>query len=83
MKLFVRNLSYDMTDEDLRSMFDKIGEVMSAKVVTDRYTGKSRGFGFVEMTNREDAEKAITELTGKEVSGRAIVVDKARDNSRR
>lgn len=83
MNLFVRNLDYNMSDEDLREVFEKIGDVISARVIMDRQTGRSRGFGFVEMASREDGIKAIDELNGKEVNGRAIAVDKAKENSRR
>ncbi len=83
MKLFVRNLSYDLSDDELKKVFEEVGEVASAKIITDRYTGRSRGFGFVEMSNNDDAQKAIDELNGKDVGGRALVVDQARDNDRR
>lgn len=82
-KLFVRNFPYDMTDDQLRGVFEAVGEVVEAKVVTDRYTGKSRGFGFVTMKSPELAKKAIDEINGKEVGGREISVDLARDTQRK
>ncbi len=72
-----------MTDKDLKELFDDIGEVVSARVIFDRQTGRSRGFGFVEMGSQEDGQKAIEELNGKDVMGRAIAVDKAKENTRR
>lgn len=83
MKLFVRNLPYSMTEAKLRAIFEAVGKVVSVKIVTDRLTGKSRGFGFVEMETNDDADKAIRELKGKEIDGRALDLDKARDNARR
>ena len=79
MRLFVRNLSYDIDDEQLKSAFDEAGAVASAKVVTDRYTGRSKGFGFVDMPNEQEARQAIDQMSGKEIAGRAIVVEKARE----
>lgn len=86
-KLFVGNLSWDTTDESLGNFFAAIGQVLSASVVKDKYTGKSRGFGFVEMANDADADKAKAELNGKELDGRQIAVSEARppaprDNNR-
>lgn len=77
-KLYVGNLSYQMTDDSLRDVFAAIGEVTSSKVVTDAATGRSRGFGFVEMANDEDADKAIATLNGKNVMDREINVSEAR-----
>jgi RNA recognition motif-containing protein len=79
MKLFVGKLPYELTEDKLREIFEKIGTVLSAKVVMDRYTGQSRGFGFVEMSNQDEAKKAMDELDGTEVMGRSIVVKKAND----
>lgn len=81
MKLFVGKLPYELTEDKLREIFEKIGSVISAKVVMDRYTGQSRGFGFVEMSSQEDAKKAMDELDGTEVMGRSIVVKKANDKA--
>lgn len=77
-KLFVGGLSWGTTDDTLNTFFSQIGKVLSAVVITDRYTGKSKGFGFVEMENDEDAERAKTELNGKELDGRGISVSEAR-----
>lgn len=78
MKLYVGNLSYQMTDADLEAAFAAYGAVSSAKIITDRETNRSKGFGFVEFANRAEAEAAIENLNGKEVSGRALVVNEAR-----
>lgn len=82
-KLFVGSLAWATTDETLKEFFSQIGEVTSANVVTDRYSGKSRGFGFVEYANEEDAKKAIKELNGKELDGREIVVNEAKPREER
>lgn len=78
MKLYVGNLSYDTTDESLRAAFEAIGPVESADVITDRYSGRSRGFGFVQMVNNADAQKAIEALNDKPLDGRNITVAEAR-----
>jgi RNA recognition motif-containing protein len=77
-KLYVGNLSYQMTEDSLRDAFAAIGEVLSSKIVTDAATGRSRGFGFVEMANDEDAGKAIAALNGTNVMDREINVSEAR-----
>ena len=76
-KLYVGNLSYDMRQEDLEKHFGEYGAVSSAVVITDRDTGRSKGFGFVEMENSEEADKAIAALDGKEIEGRSIRVNEA------
>ncbi len=78
MNIFVGNLSYQCADEDLRSAFSAFGQVASASVIVDRMTGKSRGFGFVEMPNREEAMKAIQALNDTPLKGRPIKVNEAR-----
>jgi RNA recognition motif-containing protein len=78
-KLFVGNLSFDTTTGDLETLFSQIGACDSAAVVTDRATGRSRGFGFVEMASASDAQKAISELNGRELHGRTINVSEARE----
>ena len=82
VKLYVGNLSFQTSSQELEELFASIGSVESATVVEDRETGRSRGFGFVEMANQEDGEKAIAELNGQEVSGREIKVneDKPRED---
>src|SRR5438105_5279205 len=77
VKLFVGGLSFSTSSEGLRGAFAGFGEVMSAAVMTDRETGRSRGFGFVEMATTEEAEKAISSLNGSSLDGRMIRVDKA------
>ncbi|HEU5197810.1 MAG TPA: RNA-binding protein, partial [Methylomirabilota bacterium] len=76
-KLFVGGLPFATSNDQLRDLFAEIGEVASATVVTDRDTGRSRGFGFVEMATSEDADKAISGLNGSSLDGRMIRVDKA------
>lgn len=83
MQLFVGNLSYQTDEDELMALFSEIGEVLSVKIISDRYTGKSRGFGFVEMASKEDAEKAISTLNESEQSGRKIVVKEANEKTDR
>jgi RNA recognition motif-containing protein len=78
MNIYISNLSYQITDEDLKDLFAEYGEVTSAKVITDKFTGDSRGFGFVEMTNEEEANKAVSELDKSKWDGRNINVSVAR-----
>lgn len=78
MNIYVSNLSFNVQDEDLREFFTEYGEVTSAKIITDRETGRSRGFGFVEMSDDEASKKAIAELDGAEVEGRTIKVMEAK-----
>ena len=78
MNIYVGNLSPDVKDETLREAFESFGEVTSAKVIRDKYTGQSRGFGFVEMTTQSQAETAIKSLNGKELQGKQISVSEAR-----
>lgn len=77
MNIFVGNLSYGITDMDLRAAFEAHGQVSSASVILDKFTGKSRGFGFVEMPNREEALAAIAALNEKDLKGRALRVNEA------
>lgn len=83
MNIYVGNLSYSFSDSELRETFAGFGEISSAKVLMDRETGRSRGFGFVEMPNQSEAEAAIAQLNGKEVGGRALRVNEARPKERR
>jgi len=78
MNIYVSNLSFDVKDEDLREFFTPYGEVTSAKIINDKFTGKSRGFGFVEMTDAAAASKAIQELNEATVDGRNIKVMEAK-----
>lgn len=83
MNIFVGNLSYQAADEDLRAAFSAFGQVTSANVIVDRMTGKSRGFGFVEMPNREEALAAIQALNDQPMKGRPIKVNEARPREAR
>lgn len=78
MNIYVGNLSYNMGETDLKETFEEYGIVESAKVIIDRTTNRSKGFGFVEMPDDEDAKKAISELNGKEVLGRPLKVNEAK-----
>ena len=83
MNIFVGSLSFDCTDRDLLQAFSVHGNVQSARVITDRETGQSRGFGFVEMPNDDEARAAISALNGQELHGRAIKVNEARPREER
>ena len=82
-KLYIGGLSFDTTEEGLRTFFEQAGTVESAAIVTDRYSGRSRGFGFVEMSSSAEARKAIELLSGKTLDGRTITVDEARPPTQR
>jgi cold-inducible RNA-binding protein len=82
-KLFVGNLSFQATDEDLRELFAQAGTVESVRIVTDQFTGRPRGFGFVEMSTKEEAAKAIEMLNGRLFRDRNLVVDEARPQPQR
>src|SRR5689334_14579685 len=82
-KLYVGNLSYDISDNELKELFAPHGNVRSAQVIADRDTGRSKGFGFVEMGSDQEAQNAITALNGKEVGGRALTVNEARPREER
>lgn len=82
-KLFVGSLSYSVDDAQLQDAFAAVGTVVSAKVITDRDTGRSKGFGFVEMSSDEEAKAAIDQLNGKDLAGRAITVGEARPREER
>ncbi len=83
MNIYVSNLPFAVADEDLRSYFADYGEVTSAKVIMDKYTNRSKGFGFVEMSDDEAAQKAISELDGATVEGRSIKVSVAKPKEER
>ncbi|MFW6113710.1 MAG: RNA recognition motif domain-containing protein [Actinomycetota bacterium] len=78
MKIYAGNLSYGLNDDDLREAFEEFGTVETAEVIMDRNTNRSKGFGFVEMADEEEAKAAIDGLDGKELDGRPLKVDKAR-----
>ena len=78
MNVYVGNLSYDLSEDDLKQAFEEFGEVTSAKIISERYSGRSKGFGFVEMTSDDEGKAAIEALSGKELSGRTMVVNEAR-----
>ena len=78
MNIYVGNLAYSVTDDDLRELFGEFGEVRSASVISDKVTGQSKGFGFVEMQDNSAADMAIKELNGRQVKGRALKVNEAK-----
>jgi len=77
MNIYVGSLSFKMSEAELKKAFEKYGEVTSVKIIIDKYSGKSKGFGFVDMPNDAEAKKAIGELNGTEISGRNIIVNEA------
>jgi len=81
MNIYVGNLSYEVTEEDLRTSFESFGKVESANIINDKYSGKSKGFGFIEMSSAEEAKAAIEGLNGKELKGRNLNVNEARPRS--
>lgn len=82
-KLFVGSLAYGVTDQELRELFETIGTVVSAQVIIDRFSNQSKGFAFVEMSSEAEAQKAVKELNGKELQGRAIAISEARPQAPR
>ena len=82
-KLYVGGLPYAITEQQLQDLFTQHGTVVSAKVITDKYTGQSRGFGFVEMSSPEEAKKAITALNGTQLDGRSLTVNEAKPQENR
>jgi RNA recognition motif-containing protein len=83
MNIYVGNVFLAVTEDDLRHAFEAFGQVTSAKIIKDRYTGNSRGFGFVEMPNHHEAKSALSELNGKDLKGRALKVNEARPRNDR
>ncbi len=83
MKLYVGNISFDTNEQDLEELFSEIGTVNSANIINDRDSGRSRGFGFVEMSSKQEGEDAIEQFNGKEVNGRSLVVNEARQREER
>ncbi|MEI6817312.1 MAG: RNA-binding protein [Bacteroidota bacterium] len=83
MNIFVAGLSYNVKEEELREQFEKIGSVATVKIITDKFTGRSKGFGFVDMPDDEQAQRAIDQLNGVEMQGRALVVNKSEERKPR
>ena len=83
MNIYVGNLSFQVTEGDLQEAFSAYGAVTSASIIKDKFSGQSRGFGFVEMPDKDEAEKAIAALNGKDIKGRAITVNEARPRTDR
>jgi RNA recognition motif-containing protein len=83
MNLYISNLGFQTSDDDLRKLFEPFGQVVSAKVITDRETGRSRGFGFVEMGSSGEGTEAIAKLNGKDILGRTLSVSVAREKENR
>ena len=78
MNIYIGNLSYEVTDEDLKQAFGAFGQVESINIIKDKYSGESKGFGFVEMPNHQEAKSAISGLDGKDLKGRTLKVNEAR-----
>lgn len=83
MNIYVGNVSYDLTEKELEELFAEFGSVSAARIITDRMTGRSKGFGFVEMDNKAEGEEAIKQLDGKEMNGRPLKVNEARPREER
>jgi RNA recognition motif-containing protein len=83
MNMYIGNLSYDLTEEELRGIFSEYGEVSSVNIITDKYTGKSKGFGFIDMPNNSEADQAIKALNGTLLKDRTIKVNQARPKKER
>lgn len=81
MNIYVGNLNYNLSEDELRDIFSEFGEVGSAKIITDKYTGKSKGFGFVEMENDDEAREAIENLNDRDINGRNLRVNEARERT--
>jgi RNA recognition motif-containing protein len=82
-KLYVGSLPYSVTEDELRNLFSPYGPIESVRIITDKFTGQSKGFGFVEMANGEDAKKAVEGMNGKQLNGRNLIVNEARPEQRR
>src|SRR4030042_4557042 len=83
MNLYVGNLLFDVAENDLKSLFEPFGQVTEVRLIMDKYTGKSKGFGFIEMPSRDEALKAIAELNGKDMKGRTMTVNEAKPKTDR
>jgi RNA recognition motif-containing protein len=82
-KLYVGSLPYSTTEDELRGLFESFGPIESVRIITDKFTGMSKGFGFVEMENADDAQKAVEGMNGKQLNGRTLIVNEARPEQRR
>ena len=82
-KIYVGNLPFGASEEDLKKLFSEVGEVQSVKIITDAYSGRPRGFGFVEMASQADAEKAILQVNGKTFIDRTLIVNEAKPQNKR
>ena len=82
MNIYIGNLHYNVNEEELKEIFKEYGEVMSVTIITDKYTGRSKGFGFIEMLNDEEASKAIDNLNGTELRGRKVIVNLAKERGK-
>jgi RNA recognition motif-containing protein len=83
MNIYVGNLHYEIGEDELKEIFEKFGEINSVKVITDKYSGRSKGFGFIEMLNDTEAKEAIDNLDGTEIGGRNVKVNQARERRER
>jgi len=83
MNIYVGNLVFDVSEDDLKEAFEQFGEITEVRLIMDKYSGKSKGFGFIEMPSKEEAEKAIEEMNGKEFKGRAMNVNEAKPKTDR
>jgi len=83
MNMYVGNLAYNVSEDDLRAAFEVYGSVQSVSIIRDKFTGESRGFGFVEMQEKEEAQAAMAEMNGKELKGRHLIVNEARPRTER
>ena len=83
MNMYIGNLAYDVTEDDLRNAFSEFGEVSSVKIITDKFSGRPKGFGFVEMPDNSEADQAIKALNGKGLNGRSIKVNQAEPRGKR
>ena len=79
MNIYIGNLHYNVNEEELKEIFKEYGEVLSVTIITDKYTGRSKGFGFIEMLNDEEANKAIDNLNGTEIHGRKVIINQAKE----
>lgn len=83
MNIYVGNLSYQTTEDELRDLFAEFGDVVSAKLIVDKFTAQSKGFGFVEMSNNSEAQKAMDDVNGRDINGRSVTVNQARPRQER